>query len=258
MGEIAENVESNPKRKMTVVIIVSVLVVIAMMVSVWVWGSRGLAKVLIGFLIFMIIISVIFLIVFLVVKLLYAPKINMLAVVQNRLKQGAELRKPDGKVKVFLQGDNKDYEKKFIGMLNGITESVIPPVMDEKTKKVAEKSKRILFLMVKSGTFSKEKIIGVLRDDLSNPSMDEVYIKDTTLSPPFGGVLFPRKYAGSERITEVPIGDYVKRYTLEALLKDFKLIIDDAIQANPEHQKSLEQKGVLERIGEAGEGDRQQ
>jgi hypothetical protein len=47
----------------------------------------------------------------------------------------------------------------------------------------------------------------------------------------------------------------VKKYTFETFLSEFKVIIDDAIMSSPQHQKNLENRGLLERVGEIGEGD---
>jgi len=262
-GEISENVNSNPKRKFTVWIIVITLFFVALIAAIWIWGRAGIAKTLTGFLIFLVIMSVIGLIVLLIIKLLFPPKVNMLAVVNKRIQQASEMRAPDVTTRVYLSGDNTDFERKYIGDLKGISDGVIPGSSEtiinkktgERTIKELDVARRILFLVVKKGAFSPKRIIGVMREDLTNPSMNELYIKDTMLGLPFGNVFYPKRYSGIPGITMAPMGQMVKTYTLEGMLKDFKVIIDDAIQSNPAHQKSLEQKGVMERIGEAGENN---
>ena len=263
-GQISENVNANPKRKFMIIILGVSLFFIALLIALWKWGSQGIAKVLMGMMVIIIIFSIIGIIFVLIVKLIFPPKPNMIAIVNKRIVQSAEMREPDVLTKVFLRGDDKDYEKKYLGELKGISEGIIPPryVKEQKGKakdgtpifvqSLAEPMKRILFLVVKKSVFNK-KIIGVLRDDITNPSMNEVYIQDTALGLPFGNIFFPRKYSGNSNITMMPLGEMVKNYTLEGLLRDFKVIIDDAIQSNPSHQKNLEQKGVMERIGEVGE-----
>ena len=261
MGEIVENVESNPKRKFTIILISMALLFIAFMFALWIWGSAGIAKVFTGFFIFLIVLAVIGLVFLLIIKLLFPPKPNMLSVLKRRLTEGATMRAPERDVKVYLRGDSKDYERRFIGMLKGISETIIPPEVTEIKKDgksiitTTGKAQRFLFLVVKNGVFQQGKIIGVLRDHLTNPSMDEIYINDNTLTPPFGGVYFPSMYSENSTLTDIPVSNYVKRYILEGFLKDLKVIVDDAVQSNPQHQKNLEQKGVFERIGEAGENE---
>ena len=268
MGEIQENLNANPHRKTTVIVLVVLILVIGLLVSMWRYGSKGIFYVVSGFMTFIIVVGFIGLIVLLVIKLLFKPKVNMLHVVGQRIKEGAGMREPNSPVKVYLQGDNKDYERKMLGLLKGISETVIPPrfMKAPENYKGTEgvevngelmlpltKPKKLLFLLIKPKPFSAVKTIGVLRDDISNPSMDEVYIHDTTLSPPFGGIMYPAKYDGRIDIVELKVADYVQKYTLEDFLKDYKVIIDDAIQSSPMHQKDLEKKGMMERVGEIGE-----
>lgn len=269
MGEIQENLNANPHRKTTVVALVIVILVIGMVWVLWKFGSRGIAVTVSAFLGFLLFVAFIGLIVFLVIKLLFKPKVNMIHVVGQRIKEGAGMREPPNDIKVYLQGDNKDYERKMLGLLKGISESVIPPKfmevaddykgkietvkMDGKTMIPISKPQKLLFLLIKPKPFSAVKTVGVLRKDISNPSMDEVYIHDTTLSPPFGGILYPAKYDGLIDIVELKVKDYVQKYTLEDFLKDYKVIIDDAIQSSPMHQKDMERKGMMERIGGIGD-----
>jgi hypothetical protein len=98
-------------------------------------------------------------------------------------------------------------------------------------------------------------IIGVLRSDVTDLGMDEVYIRDTTFGPPFGGIYYPASYDKMVDLIEVNTYDMVKKYTFETFLSEFKVIIDDAIMSSPQHQKNLENRGLLERVGEIGEGD---
>lgn len=271
MTEIKENMAVSPQRRLLVGVIVIILVFAVLLLSAWAFGSGGMFKVLLWAIIIFVILGIIGLVFVLVIKLLFKGKIDMVEVVQRRIEQGAEMRKPDNDVHVYLSGDNEDFERKHLGLLHGISKTKIRPKLTklkEKPKKVDEKIhfernsewyliegelEDFYFLLVKQGLFGKPKIIGVFRKDLSNPNMDNIYIKDTTLSPPFGGVFYPAKYDQKSEVVEVRMTDYVKKYSLEDFLREFKVIVDDAIQSSPEHQKEMEKGKILDRLAGLGE-----
>ena len=263
MGDIGDNVNSNPNRKMMIVAIIAIIWIVLMLVAVWVWGSQGMAKIITGFFVLLFVTAFFFLLIILAIKMLFPPKVNMISLVNRRIMQGAQMQKPRVKTTVFLQGD-EDYERKSLGQLNGICQGVIPAVIKRETKineatgEVYTKKTElkppipIIFLSIKSG-FMGKKVIAVHRRDISNPSMNEIRIKDVSLGLPFGNVYFPAKYAANSYVRMATVGKLVEDYTLEGVLKDFKTIVDDALQGNPAHQKGMEQKGVVQRIGELGE-----
>lgn len=271
MTDIKENMAVSPQRRLMVGVIITILVFVVLLMSAWAFGSGGMFKVLLWAIIIFVILGVIGLVFLLVIKLLFKGKIDMVEVVQRRIEEGAEMRKPDNDVHVYLSGDNEDFERKHLGLLSGISKTKIRPDIKELSKKPKEVNTDIhyekdekwfevvgevedfYFLLIKQGLFSKPKIIGVFKKDMSNPNMDNIYIKDTTLSPPFGGVFYPAKYDQRTDVVEIRMTDYVKKYSLEDFLRDFKVIVDDAIQSSPEHQKDMEKGKILDRIAGMGE-----
>lgn len=275
MATIGENVEGNPKRKAMIISASVLILLIVFLVVLWIWGSRGMFFVFAATMAIVIFLAIGLLMAIIVIKLLFPPKVDMVHLVRKRIEQGAEMRKPDNPVSVFLSGDNRDFERKNLGLLQGMTRTILPADLKEvsiknskhpkaedtkglvkikeKWYKPIGKAKEFYFVLVKGGTLGGAKVIGCLREDLSNPNMDSLYIKDTTLSPPFGGVYYPAKYDQDTRMIEKRLVDYVSKYALEDFLRDYKVIIDDAILSSPAHQKNLESKGALQRIGELGE-----
>lgn len=270
---VSDNLERNPKRKGAIVGLVSMLVLVTFAIVLYIFGHKGIFTVFIVLIVTFILMFIVGTIFFIVIKLIFPPKPDMLQITKQRIIQGAEMREPENKVLVYLMGDGRDFERKYLGELGGITRTILPPATKEVEmsdyKNAKDKSKFIkirgkwnekigepkefFFITLKAGMFASPKVIGVLRKDLSNPNMSEIYIKDTTLNPPFGGVYFPSKYDNQSHMIEERLADYVKKYTMEDLLRDMKVIVDDAIQSSPAHQKAMENKGTLEKIGGVGE-----
>jgi len=218
------------------IIIAVVIVIILAVVGYLIGGTRGIASML-TFIKWGVIAILIIGLAFWAVWFLFIRKVrdDRVALNVKTILDQARLTKPETIGDLFISGDLEHPQIK-LGTITGYTK--IKNIKDEEEDIFVWKKYGMPF-----GLFEEPKAIRVNPEDHSK-MIGDIIVQGISLVSHGGFFYVNKEHLDIDKIDKTIKAEVLRKYTMD-MLRDIKIISDQAIGINSEHQKFLEGKSLL-------------
>lgn len=233
-----------------------VALILTLVFVVWRYGLNGLLFLFKKFMLWALILFAIGIVVFIVIWLFKKQKIDLVAVHKDNIISACKMNQHPFKQKLYMQAYGDNWSVRYVGDIVGSCMIKSAPRRIDKTKKgeeqqlkvIDKKYENLIFIAFYNSFMDRiigkpEVVMGTL-DDFTNLSGDIVYLRGMTFSPKLYEILFLSHHWESRHLIDETITSNIYRYTIQENLKELATMMEDAIDASPQHKKKQEIQNI--------------